>query len=321
MFIRYVKEISSVDAERLKEAAGTLRILQQLKDTSLFTKDVENFIIKRDRNGIMSEKANVSIKLKSLFQPEYEITERFNQTIYIRTFGSRIKTQLFFSCGANLYGNISATIANFGKNPVDFYFGEFFPKPTGGNSFYLDYEGPRIVLSMAKFFHNRRETYDEIFEILKNNKKQFEVAAGRTFIKDLTTLFSVKEFIEVPELTIPSKNLEVQILGRKVKRKENVFLGTSIYHPKKSVRGEYYSTEVKNELWLNERDQLIINSVPRSQSQQDAIVKIKKVRDDLEFLEFINSGIKDWARAIITEASFGNSIYDKIKTRLLVENL
>ena len=320
MFLRYVKEISFETASRLKTAQKTLAELEQLKDASLFNKDLEAFLTKRDKNGFFLQKAATSIKLKTLLEPEYEITERFNNTIYIRTFGSKTKSQLFFNCGANLYGNIAVTIANSGKNPIDFYLGEFIPK-TQAVPFYLNNNDFRIILPMAKFFYNRQATYKEIFEILGEHKKCFEASAGKPFVRDLTTLFSVKEFPSELNLNIPEANLEVQILGRKVKRKENLFLGTSIYHPKKAARGEYYSMEVKNELWLNTKQQLIINATPKAQTQPEASKVIKKVREDPEFSEFINLGINSWAKALVTEANFGASIYTKIKTSLLIENL
>ena len=174
---------------------------------------------------------------------------------------------------------------------------------------------------MAKFFYNRQTTYREIFGILDEHKQRFEASAGKPFIKDLTTLFSVEKFIEVPELNIPSGNLDVQSLGRREKRKENIFLGTALYHPKKSTRGEYYATEVKTEAWLNEKQQLVINATPRAQTHPEACKVIKKVSEDPEFSEFINTGINAWASTLVTEANFGASIYAKIKTSLLVENL
>jgi len=320
MFLRYVKELTPETAKKLTAAAKTLELLEHLEDASLLIKDLDAFLMKQDKNGFFLQKAATSIKLKTLLEPEYEITERFNNTVYIRTFGSKTKSQLFFNCGANEYGNIAVTIANSGKNPIDFYLGEFLPK-TQAVPFYLNNNDFRIILPMAKFFYNRQATYREIFEILREHKKRFEASAGQPFVRDLTTLFSVKEFPSELSLNIPEANLEVQILGRKVKRKENLFLGTSIYHPKKAARGEYYSTEVKSELWLNTKQQLIINATPKAQTQPEAPKVMEKVKTDSEFSEFINIGINAWAKALVTEASFGASIYTKIKTRLLVENL
>ena len=85
MFLRYVKEISPETASRLKAAKKTLTMLEQLEDVSLFNKDLEAFLTKRYKNGFLNQKTATSIKLKTLFEPEYEITEMFNRTIYTRT--------------------------------------------------------------------------------------------------------------------------------------------------------------------------------------------------------------------------------------------
>lgn len=320
MFLRYVKEISSETASRLKAAKKTLTLLEQIEDVSLFNKDLEAFLTKRDKNGFLKQITATSIKLKTLFEPEYEITERFNKTIYTRTSGSKAKKQLFFNCGANLYGNIAVTIANSEGNSIAFYLGEFLPN-FQGNVFYQEVKDFHLILPMAKFFYNRQATYREIFEILGENKKRFERSAGKAFVKDLTTLFSAEEVLPESDLAIPAANLEVQSLGRRVKRKENIFLGTAIYHPKETAAGAYYATEIKTEAWLNEKQQLIITATPRAQTQPEASKVIKKVREDPEFSEFVNLGINAWARALVTEANFGASIYAKIKTSLLIENL
>jgi hypothetical protein len=104
-------------------------------------------------------------------------------------------------------------------------------------------------------------------------------------------------------------------MEKMIVRENYVFVGFSRFYPKQFNRiGYYHFDGTENEIFLNNRNQLIINSKPK---QAEVIGEEEKN----EFKNFINQNINDWLKQTISVIDFGEAIYEKVETKIFIENI
>jgi len=305
MFLRYTKEISPEIAEQLRTAAGTLSFLGKINDVEYLCAAAKT----------VGEVGNFFQKLTRLVQPEYEMSQKYKRQIYRKTSGSQ-KKYAYVNCGNGGYGNlITFALTGATKLQFGFYLGPF---ATGKNEFGRWAPTSGYILKVAQYFFNRFATYKEIYKLLEDQQKAFKQAVGPSFAEAIKTLFSVDKLLIPAPIVLSLKNLEPQILNRKVKKVGSIFLGTAVYHPTEYFCGSFYLTEVKNELWLTKANQLLLEVFPKYQTQAKALKRMEEVKEDKEFKLFLEQQIGKWLEALLVEADFGKKLYEKNKTNILI---
>jgi hypothetical protein len=318
MFLKYVINLPSGLAVKLRKANEINQLLNKINDADFLFKDLETFTIEDEGSEKKGLKKSVSLDISPILQPEYEIARKNKEVFYQRTFGCK-KRNTRLHCG--LSDNVPLLA--------------FYLTSKLGGKFYL-YLGPfatkkedlysyepnemKMIRSISRFFFNRFATYKEIYACLLKNREEFSRSSGEAFIKDLTKFFSISKLPRPKDYRLSLKNVKPSILEVKTRKKVGLYLGTFMFHPQKLIRSEL-ALDFENELWLNKENQLIIIASPKYQYQSKVLDKINNTIKDPEFIDFIDKRINAGLNDLILQANFANDIFKIFKTKLLLGNI
>lgn len=316
MFLRIVKEISSEAAERIVAAVAKIKALSELRDGIFLCKDLEGYAAETlGRGG--SKKAIVE-SIGAFFQPEYELGKGYKNLFYKKAPDQKTLRNLNFTCGpARTYG-VSFEIIDREKQKMEFLLGPFVAL----KSYEYNFSPPGNIYELARFFHNRKSWYQKIYKVLKEKKVENETLLTPAFTEDLLLLFSAPiEEEKLEAFAIPEKNTRKQLLTKKVVKKNMLALGNSYFYPEKYPGLEYPPLPITNiELFLNSKNQLIINEILDNGWKEGAL-KIEDIMEQEEFVNYTNRTLEGWLQQLVSMAAFGEKIYEKVKTKILMETL
>ena len=310
MLLRLVRKISSEDAERLRAIKAKEKLIFNLKDAGFLLEDLEPYWAKIAK---VFGKEGENIQAFGTFpQPSYGLREEHGEIFY-----QKLKQQKAFKTLAFSYGTINGGVflklrEQVGRH-ILFELGPFFPKNHYKNKFNSD----KVIQDIAVYFYNRRSIYEELHNYFLKNKNGLNEIFGQPFVEALILLFSVTSKKKVPNFKISAKATGARILKKTVSSKNYSLVGFARFYPKhfKHKRLDYYRLEsVENELYLNNKNQLLINAKAR---QAELLGEAEK----LEFENFVNKNLNTWLKQTISVIDFGAAIYEKVKTRIFVENI
>ena len=179
------------------------------------------------------------------------------------------------------------------------------------------------VLSFVNYFYNRKELYFKVFETLSKNKEKLKKYTPKPFLKALLGLFSIKAFTpEAPDFDIPTATKVKFIVpgaedffepGAAVKE----LLG--FYNP-----GRGLLESVK--LLLLENNELAIDfylfdemMLEEEKILTPAIMEI--VKKNPLFDKFIAENLNIWLKNIMLLTDFEEKVYNKIRTKILLNSI
>lgn len=320
MLLRIVKEISSEAAKRITVATAKISRLEELRDGMFLCKDLEGYEAGATIGRTREENAAKAIieNLGFFTHPEYELGKNYKYLCYKKASGEKTLRGLNFACGpARTYG-VSFEIIDRAKNEMKFLLGPFIAL----KSYEYNFFPPGNIHELARFFHNRKSLYQKVYGALCAKKAENCSLLTKPFIEDLILLFSAStEEKNIEDFDISEKNIRKQLLKRKVIKSDMVALGRSYFYPDKYPDIEYPVMPITNiELFLNNKNQLIIDEAVDN-GWKESSLKIEDLMDQEEFVNYINQTLNGWLKQLVSMADFGQSIYEKVKTKIFLENL
>jgi hypothetical protein len=308
MFLRLVKKINKEMAESLRATKTKEKIIFNLKDAGFLLDDLEPHWVKIAK---VFGKEGENIQAFGVFpQPKYGLLEEHSEIFY-----QKIKQQKGTKALDIIYGTINdgvfiKLVEHFSRH-ILFELGPLFSKNHYKNRFNRDL----VLHDIALYFHNRRTLYKAVHSFFLNNKKDLSKIFGQPFVEDLIVLFSVDIKRKIPNFKVSTKATDARIMEKMVSSENYVFVGFARFYPKELNRVGYYHFDgTENELFLNNKDQLIINSRPR----QAAVIGEE---EKLEFESFVDKNLADWLKQTVSVIDFGAAIYEKVKTKIFLENI
>jgi len=178
-------------------------------------------------------------------------------------------------------------------------------------------------LAFSNYFYNRQELYFKVFETLLKNKASLEKATTKPFVKALLSLFSVKDFsFEVPSFYIPVAT-KTKLAVRGV---EDFFepVGSrrkllGFYNP-----GRGFIEQVK--LLLLDNNELAIDfytfdEMVTEKGESLTEAALATIKEKPQFDAFIKENLNAWLENLMLLTDFETKLFNKIKTKILLENL
>lgn len=319
--LRIVKAITPEAAERIRYYATLEKKLKTLADGKFLCQALEPTESERQRKPGLLEEEPLVENLGPFKYPKYEFGQYFTALTYKRTPSYKVIKNLDFHCGRRFGGrNVALEVIDRIKERQDFSIGQFcYVEPgkdyaaSGGN-----------IHELARYFHDKRPLYKKIRALLLTQRQAFETTLNKAFVEALLALFSVTGVEkQLPEFNIPAKNVAQRFLAKRIVKKNWLFLGNSYYYPKACLGAEYPpATTIELEFFLDGKNQLIINAscgwVSNDKDQKSALEEINTSK---YFDKFLTATLTGFLQQLVALARFGNEIYEKVKTKILVENI
>jgi len=319
--LRVVKAIKPEEAEKIRYYKTLEKRLKTLPDGKFLCKDLELTASESKAKAESPQRELITKNLGTFKYSKYEFGEYFSALTYKRVSSYKIIKNLDFNCG-HLYGgrNVALEIIDRTKGSQDFSIGQFCYAQPGMN--YYASEGN--LHELARYFHNKRPLYEKIRALLLEQQQEFETTLNKAFVEDLLALFSVVGVEKkLQNFNIPIKNATKHCLTKRIIKKNWLFLGNAYYYPKECPDAEYPpATTIELEFFLNSKNQLIINAscgwVSKDEVQKTAI---EEIGGSKYFDKFLQATIVGFLQQLVALASFGEEIYEKVKTKIFIESI
>jgi hypothetical protein len=319
--LRVVKEIKAEDAARIRHYKTLEKMFETLNDGKFLCKDLEVTESEQQEKAGRPQKDLIFKNVGFFKYPRNEFGEYFSALTYKRSPNYRTIKNLDFRCGRMLSSRaVSLEILDRKKDRKDFGIGQFIYMKAGVDY----YSSGGNIHEIARYFHDKRPLYKKIRELLVDNRQEFEETLNAAFVEDLIALFSVEGLEKnVSNFNIPMENVAKSLLNRRIVRKNLLFLGNAYYYPKDCPEAEYPpSTTIDLEFFLNVRNQIIINATCGWQREgEDKKFAVEEIKDNRYFEKFLQATITGFLEQLGSMASFGEEIYEKVKTKIFLENI
>jgi hypothetical protein len=326
MFLRTIKEVTAEDARRIRELRTNYELLVGLNEGKFLSENsgYDNNLWSDSKLKCLEK--SIVLDLGALILPKYSIEEDPFIFGKIGTFSYRLNwaggtvEKLTFVCGpTNYIPGINLVVKNKQEETL-FNLGPFYAHRDDRFRHNFDFS---IICKIASFFHNKRGLYKNIHEGLVRNREEFYKIINKPFIDYLAALFSVETEEEaIMEFNLPLKNLEKKRFMTRVVKGEMKEIGSLLYFPEKAYRlNQIAINEIKSQVWLNYKNQLIIYSVLEAGIHPENLKKSTDIKVYEESNAFVNDRINDYLEQLAAMTNFGFKILDKIKTTILLEKI
>lgn len=327
MSCRITIPISIKDFSRIREAEAKIKMLQKINDSNWISEEVEDFTCRYSPHWIdlIGEEHEVGSISKEVLPFILPISKCLNEFFIPNNSKNCIKIysgKSFFTMKPDFRIAIPGfTVSHTGilfdisqENEKElFTFGPFFNKkdqeatPTQKN----------IIYEFIKIFYIRKNLYHEIYNILLNDKDKFADSFGEKFVNDLILLFSASIMRDnIPNFDFFNNKFGDSLFCQKFTRNDLEFHG-NYYSP------DFYGEEKKefawnvgrdNEFWVYSDKNTFITSWQYSETPPFT----EGMSDKYAFIDMrLNNIIKQ----MVAFSDFGMKIYEKVKNRILVENI
>lgn len=332
MIVRYIKTMKPEDISRLMEARTKMEAFSTALNLNFLYEalNLPTRVPLKVENSIFSpyDRTLLNEKLGNMSSPTYWFVQTFKEM------GYKILEKVGFSdykhdmtlhlALINLGGEASAKafakadiLLTLGEknhySPLEFKLG-FLSNPL---------QNKESGLAFINYFYNRKELYLKVFEVLLKNKAQLEKYTTKPFIKSLISLFSVKDFSsDAPGFYIPiATKTKLAVMGAEAffepagsRRK---LLG--FYNP-----GRGFIEHVK--LLLLDNNELAIDfytfdEMATEKGESLTQAALDTIKEKPLFEAFINENLNLWLENIMLLTDFETKLFNKIKTKILINNL
>lgn len=324
MLLQYIKKLTPEAMAELQIAKARTELLLSLDVNALLCSDLEGSGGKQPKAAPHPyRQLRIKKALSPFVEPGQELTIKEN-AIFCKEVGKKDGAgSMFLECGELPYYQHGISVfLHQGLQKNHFGLGPFYPL-TGASEFFKE----PVLLELACYFYNRLPLYKQIHELLLIHQPEYEKTLGKTFTEDLIALFSAEVPAKEPnQIKIPRTNLRKEILssygGKDQAAKK---LMASLYsglenHKEKGITGHYDTGNIKLDIFLRGTTKLVINTTllfPLEDFEQT----LEKAARDKSFNFAVNFRIEEWLRQYIFMANFGMKILEKVKTKLLLENV
>lgn len=312
-------EVRASDAQRLSKVLATRKLLDTPKDYAFLCKDLELFENNAAARKAMEAKASFVVPLGTFLSPAFELGEDALGMEYLKKQTPKKEEELSFGVGAGLnwkvasLSGISFFVTQAGTNKVLFLEG---PYPNKERHLF-PYTQKRLIFKLANYFYNRRPLYEKIYKSLLENKIELTALTNQEFAEDLTLLFSVKSAPSaIPDFLIAAENLKTRALKDFWKKEARTMLGSISCYLKKEENGYKTFFRLKIEVNLNKNNGL---SFVTAEALNYVTPKAEEIYSSME--EVLLANTNAFLQQIVASTNFAAEIYEKVKTKILLENI
>jgi len=315
MRYQFKAELSTNDVARIKAAEEVETKLFALHDSAWLAEDLRAF------DYIFWDK----------FKGKYSAIKYINKSLgwFVDTDEAVTKDFFFPNTGKNclkpphaeMHLQIRVDAAGimlfiYGNRLARLCFGPFF---SDANEAYVAGLNDKLVFELAKYFYARREQYVAVYACLLNNQEEFTEIFGKKFVEDLLLLFSVPNLREeLPNFDFSEKEIKTPLFCQALLKKDinwempslNQASATKLSATKLFT---WLIPAVDTLIYLEEDKTLKVFS--------DYLDKATTLPRGINTNKFPTLRVNDALKQIAAFAAFGREIYEKIKNRILVENI
>ena len=323
MLLQYIKKISPEAMIKLQAAKAKVDKLFALDSDAFLCRDLESLAEKK-LGGVEAFPTKPQIKkaVTAFPEPGQGFTIKENAIFFNEGPQKGPAGNLFFECGGKNYPQgISVLLRQGGQRPP-FSLGPFYP----GAAALAFFKAPNL-LALASYFYNRLPLYKQIREILLFSQAEYASVLGSAFTEDLIALFSAEVPVEEPDkIKVPHTNLKKARLSAYTGKDQEVKkLMTLLYtglenHKEKGITGRYDTGDIKLHIFLRGGTKLIIDATLLF-PLEDFDQTLEKAASDKAFNFAVNFRVEAWLRQYIFMADFGIKILEKVKGKILLENI
>lgn len=173
-----------------------------------------------------------------------------------------------------------------------------------------------IIYEFIKIFYIRKNLYQEIYNLLLKDKAEFANSFGEKFVEDLILLFSAS-IIEanIPNFDFFNNKFGASLFCQKFTRNDLEWHG-NYYGPDFYGEGKEFVWKVgrDNEFWVYSGEDTFVTSW----HHEEIPPFTEGLADKYAFIDMrLNNSMKQ----MVAFANFGMKIYEKVKDRILFENI
>lgn len=326
MSYRVTNPISLKDFTRIREAEVKIKMLQKINDSNWISEDVEDFTCRYSPHWIdlIGEEHEVGALEKEVLPFVLPVSKCFNEFFIPNNSKNCTKIysdKAFFTIKPDFRIALPGfTVAHTGillditqgKEKALFTFGPFFSNKDGA----APPTQKNIIYEFIKIFYVRKNLYQEIYNLLLKEEAKFTASFGEKFVKDLILLFSAStKEANIPNFDFFNNKFGASLFCQKFTRNDLEWHG-SYYSPDFYGGGKEFVWYVgrDNEFWVYSGKNTFITSWHHS----DIPPFTEGLADKYAFIDMrLNSIMKQ----MVAFANFGMKIYEKVKDRILLENI
>lgn len=329
MVLKFEQELSSKDAMVIREIYSKRLFFSNLKDYRLFYKDFRSFLKTSTQMSYHYFLDNLVLKkLGSFAFPKNSLENDAMLANYFQEEKPYTIDNLKLGFGENYLSNgFSFFLQEPKDNDSVFSLGQFYSDWMDEE---LEYEKDEesenllangLILDFASYFHDLYPLYQKIHKTLGSNRKSLTRYLGENLLNDFLLLFSLKpQILEVPALDFSKLPLKKTFFNKASLDPEKAWLKLGncerLYYKNKAGKSEKVLANI--ELWLGSSNELIILITKgKLQSSDEVAVDLKSE----VFNAFVKEELGDWLKQILTSTFFADRIYQKFKTRLVLDNI
>ena len=335
MIIRTLKQLSPEEAKRIRSASRTLQRLREIFKASGFLKED----LEKNKNATVLQNAwtgppFLQEEIGAFVRPKYfPNLATFGTFSYIPAANEKSRYTRNINIKIWLGEHNTANNKTFKQKDLEIHWDGYPYTNVNESEFrfgHLNTNNSRQLEELINFFYDKKALYKKSSKFLEKNKKLLATLLGAHFLEDLLALFSAKWATKnIPNFNFPSENLEKFLI---IQWKNYDDLGNKEEHigtfyktssSKTSLRGGIKSLQ----LLLNDQDKLTVDIV-----LDDSYITLmrlnsltsKNVADFIQAKEYkniINENLNTWLKTLVCLANFATAIYEKIKLKLLLENI
>lgn len=313
MWLRIRKQLSSDAGKRIRANYKKTEFLLQLKDGNFLW---EASLAKK----ISWEKSSAGIKILvyenvgPIKTAAYELAIKRGAEEYSkvsRNYQSNTKNNFRIILLRNDIGSPNTNISiNLDSPDVDKNEFDFAPSENSAAN----------IFSMATYFYNKFEVYERIYKVLLTEKIKLYENIGKAYTDALIDLFSIeKEAGAIKDYNIPLKNLPAKTSDNKiVEQVEEIFEDTIELETTRLQIGQaceflFVGSSEKSRIYLSlDAANILYLECPL------AFISAEKIN---KLTSFIDKQLEAWLKALEERANFGLSICEKVRTKILVDNI
>jgi len=320
-WLKIIKAIKPEEAEKIRYYKTLEETLKTLADGKFLCKDLEAVGLENKMINGAFQVGPIVKNVGPFKNSKYELKKDRAVLTYERSPHSSLMKNLEFHCEVSFWRRgVSLGITEGPEEREVFGIGQFVYGTESGDF----YSGAGNIYELARYFHDKSLLYKKIRKLLINNRKNFETLLNVAFVGDLLALFSVVgREKKLPNFDIPTKNVAKSLLNGDLEEKALLLLGCAYYRPKGySSRKELTGEGIILGFYLNTKNQLIITADCENRTELKVVKAVmQEISTSEAFDKELQRIIIGFLQQLAALTSFGEALYEKVKTKILLGNI
>jgi hypothetical protein len=310
MRFQFKAELSAMDVARIKAAEAVETKLFALHDSAWLAEDLRAFdyIFWNKFKGKPSAISPINKSLGWFVDTDEAVTKDFFFPNTRKNCSKQAHAEMHLQIRVDAAGIM---LFIYGNRLARLCFGPFF---SDANEAYVPGINDKLVFELAKYFYARREQYVAVYACLLKYQEEFTEIFGKKLVEDLLLLFSVPNHKEeLPNFDFSEKEIKTPLFCQALLKKDINWEMPSLNQAKATKLFTWLIPAVDTLIYLEEGSTLKIFSDYRD--------KATTLPPGVNTNKFPTIRANDALKQIVAFAAFGLEIYEKIKSRILVENI